>query len=86
MKRQEKKETVQAMDNGELLKAAMKERGMMQVDLADKLGVLQSSISGNINRKRMGLDVFCTMLNAMDYDVAVVDRETGEIMWKVAVK
>lgn len=77
---------ISVMDEGSILKSAMKERGMMQVDLADKLGVLQSSISGNINRKRMGLEVFSTMLNAMEYDVAVVDRATGEVMWKVAVK
>ena len=77
---------IETMENGEIIKAALKERGMMQIDLADKLGVLQSSISGSINRKRVGLDVFCTILNAMDYDVAVVDRTTGEVMWKVEVK
>ena len=80
------KGSIPVMDNGEILRSAMKKREMMQVDLADKLGVFQSSISGNVNRKRMGLDVFSTMLNAMDYDVAVVDRNTGEVMWKVAVK
>lgn len=85
MARKEKKE-IQAIEERQILKNALKERGMMQVDLADKLGILQSAVSGNINRRRMGLDVFSTMLNAMDYDVAVVDRETGEIMWKVAVK
>ena len=85
MAQKEKKE-IQGMDSGMILKNAMKSRSMMQIDLADKLGVLQSSISGNINRKRMSLEVFNTMLNAMDYDVAVVDRETGEVMWKVAVK
>ena len=80
------KEGIPVMEEGKILKDAMKERRIMQVELADKLGVLQSSISGNINRKRMSLEVFSTMLNAMDYDVAVVDRNTGEVMWKVAVK
>ena len=77
---------VPAMDSGAILKSAMKERSIVQVDLADKLGVLQSAVSGNINRKRMSLDVFSTMLDAMDFDVAVVDRESGEVMWRVEVK
>jgi len=80
------KANVPVMESGDVLRAAIKARGMMQMDLADRLGVLQSSISGNINRKRMGLEVFGTMLDAMNYDVAVVDRETGEVMWKVALK
>ena len=79
-------ESVPVMEEGSILKNAMKDRHMMQVDLADKLGVLQSSVSGNINRRRMSLEVFSTMLNAMEYDVAVVDRKTGEVKWKVAVK
>ena len=77
---------VPVMEEGDILKASIKERGITQVDLADRLGIRQSSLSGNINRRRMSLEVFGEILNAMDYDVAVVDRETGEIMWKVAVK
>lgn len=69
-----------------ILREAMKERLMTQVDLADKLGILQSSLSGSLNRKRASVEVFCRILDAMDYDVAVIDRETGEVMWKVAVK
>ena len=69
-----------------ILREAMKARGITQVVLADKLGVLQSSLSGSLNRKRSSMEVFCRLLNAMDYDVAVVDRETGEVVWKVAVK
>ena len=70
---------------GDILRASMKERGITQVELADKLGILQSSLSGNINRRRMSLEVFREILDAMEYDVAVVDRRTGEIMWKVEV-
>lgn len=84
---QKRKETdIPVMEEGAILKASIKERGITQVELADRLGVLQSSVSGNINRRRMSLEVFSTMLNAMDYDVAVVDRETGTVMWKVEVK
>ena len=77
---------VEALEENKIIRVAMKERGVVQVELAKRLGILQSSLSGNINRTRMSLDVFNTMLNAMDYDVAVVDRTTGEVKWKVVVK
>lgn len=80
------KEVVISSEPGDIIRNAMLHRGMVQVDLADKLGVLQSSLSGNINRKRISLSVFSKMLDAMDFDVAVVDRETGEVMWNVIVK
>lgn len=83
---QKKKEAILSSEPGDIIRNAMLHRGMVQVDLADKLGMLQSSISGSVNRKRMSLSVFNNMLDAMDFDVAVVDRETGEVMWKVAVK
>ena len=86
MAQKRKEADVPVMEEGAILKASIKERGITQVELADRLGVLQSSVSGNINRRRMSLEVFSTMLNAMDYDVAVVDRETGAVMWKVEVK
>ena len=75
-----------AEDEGFIMRSAMKKRSITQVDLADKLGVLQSSLSGSINRKRLSLEVFCRILNAMEYDVVVVDRKTEEPVWKVAVK
>ena len=68
----------------DIFRLAMKERNVKQIELADKLGILQSAVSGNLNRRRIGLDVFNTMLDALDYDVAVVDRTTGEIRWIVA--
>lgn len=68
----------------DIFRLAMNERNVKQVELADRLGVMQSSISGNLNRRRIGLEVFNTMLDALDYDVAVVDRTTGEIRWIVA--
>ena len=85
MARKEKEE-VRSWEPGDIIRNAMIDRGMLQIDLADKLGVLQSSVSGNINRKRMSLDVFSKMLDAMNFDIGVVDRETGEVMWKVIVK
>ena len=66
-----------------ILKKAMKERGLVQVTLAERLGMQQSSLCGNLNRSRIGMDVFRSILDAMGYDVVIVDRETGEAKWKV---
>lgn len=83
MAQKAKKVDVPVMEEGAILKASIKERGISQVELADRLGIRPSSLSGNINRRRMSLEVFGEVLNALEYDVAVVDRNTGEIMWKV---
>ena len=85
MKRMEDGSVVK-MEDTEILRNAIKERGVLQSDLADKLGVLQSTISMHLNRKRIGLDVFRSILDAIDYDVVIVDRNTGEAVWKVDQK
>ena len=84
MARAKTNKEVTTVRDADILRMALKERNMKQMDLADKLGVLQSTISGNLNRPRLGLEVFNSMLDAMDYDVAVVDRTTGEVRWIVA--
>ena len=66
-----------------ILKRALHWRGMTQQDLAEKMGVIQPTISGNLNRKRMGLDVFRSILDVLDYDVVVVDRRNGRPIWIV---
>lgn len=86
MAKKVKYESIEAEESREILKKAIKERGTTQIDVADKLGMYQSGLSGLINRPKMTMYGFCTVLNAMEYDVAVVDRNTGEVMWKVAVK
>ena len=75
---------MERMEDKKILKAAMKTRGMVQVVLAERLGVTQTALSGNMNRNRMSLDVFMDILNELDYDVVVVDRKTGESVWTVA--
>lgn len=86
MAKKVKHDAVQTDECGAILKQAMKERGATQVEVADKLGMLQTGVSGLINRPKMTMYGFSTVLNALDYDVAVVDRNTGEVVWKVAVK
>lgn len=86
MARKMKAQEIPEKEAGDIIREALKERYMLQVDLADKMGIRQASLSGNINRKRISLDVFWTVMNAMEYDVAVIDRTTGEVMWKVTTK
>lgn len=67
----------------EILKTALAERGLTQGQLGERIGMIQTAVSGNMNRGRMSLGMFRKLLEAMDYDVCVVDRETGEIKWTV---
>ena len=74
--------------NQEILKLALAESGKRQVDLAEELHVNQATISTNMRRDRMGMDVFVRLLNAMGYSV-VVGKETEdgfEAKWTVSAK
>ena len=62
---------MQKGNTGEILRSVMVVTGTKQVDIAARMGILQSSVSGNLNRRRMGLDVFERMLQVMGYTVAV---------------
>ena len=86
MTKKEKYDAIEAMGCSDILKTAIQERETTQLAVADKLGMYQSGLSGLIHRPKMTMYGFGTILNAMDYDVAVVDRKTGEVMWKVKVK
>ena len=77
------REDLEEMRSGDVLRTAMRERNVRQTDLGARLGMQQASVSGNLNRTRMGLDVFIKMLDAMGYDVVVADRKTNEAVWKV---
>jgi transcriptional regulator with XRE-family HTH domain len=66
-----------------ILRKAQRSRNVTQEKLADTLGVKQNTLSGNMRRDRMSLGVFGRILTALDYDIVIVDRETGEAMWKL---
>lgn len=70
----------------DIIKYARKARGTTQDVIAGKLGIKQNALSQGVNRSRMSLWMFSRVLNALDYDVVVVDRETGEPMWKLLVE
>lgn len=69
-----------------ILKKAQRMRNMTQMELADALGMKQNSLSGSMRRDRMSLGVFAKILDALDYDVVIADRETGNVMWKLEVE
>ena len=68
-----------------VLRSAMKERGLTQTVLAGQLGTSQNGLSNNINRMRMSVQVLKELLDAMEYDLVVVDRRTGEQKWRIDV-
>ena len=70
----------------DIMKAAQKSRQVTQDVIAEKLGIKRNALSQGINRSRMSLFMFSRVLNALDYDVVVVDRNSGEPMWKLYVE
>lgn len=70
----------------DVLKLAQKTRGVTQLALAEKLNMKQNSLSQNMSRSRMSLGMFGRILNALGYDIVVVDRDSGEPMCKLYVE
>ena len=77
------KKEIEKADEKEIMFGAMHERGAKQAEMAEKLGLKQPSLSGNMNRSRTSLEFFVKFLDALDYDVVIVDRNSGEMAWKV---
>ena len=69
------------LDGNNILKSAKDERGLTLAQLADRMGLKQSAVSGQINRGRVSLDAFENILRVMEYDVVIVDRKSGEVKW-----
>lgn len=76
---------MESMNEKEIMRVTRVERKVTQTVLAGRLGMSQNALSANMLRKRTSLGMFVNILGAMDYDVCVIDRETGEIKWKVEV-
>lgn len=80
-----KTESMVLAEDKTILKEAMRSRQMTQAELAEQLNVNQSTVSTNMRRDRMGLDVFVKYLDSMGYDVAIVDRNDKKEKWIVEV-
>lgn len=74
------------MNEQEAIREAMKIRGFNQKFLADKAGFKgQSTVAEYLRSKHMRVDNFIRMLNAMDFDLMVVDRASDK-SWKVELE
>lgn len=69
----------------DVIRAAMKARGLTQTALAKEMGIAQNSLSNTVNRARMSVVSVKELLNVMGYDLVVVDRKTGEQCWRIDV-
>ncbi len=70
----------------ELVKKAMKARGYTQAMLAKKLGYSGSNaIAMALSGRNMRVDIFLTMLNALDFEVVIKDKNTTnrENVWNL---
>lgn len=76
---------MEAKIENDVIRAAMKERGLTQRVLSGRMGTAQNSLSNSINRTRMSVQVLKELLDAMEYDLVVVDRRNGMEKWKIDV-
>ena len=62
------------MTDKEILRKALEEANLTQTELAGMVGVSRASVSTNIRRDNMGLDIFVHYLNLMGYVVFVGEK------------
>lgn len=77
---------IRELPERDIMKRAQKKRGVTQDVVAERLGIKRNSLCQNMNRSRMSLNVFTGVLDALDYDIVIVDRNTGEAEWKLYVE
>lgn len=73
------------MNEIEILKTAIEERNISKTDLAAKLGYKRTSSVTNVltGDRKVLLNNFCKMLNAIGYDVVVRDQYDKKKEWVV---
>lgn len=74
---------VKQLTGRDVMRRAQRERSVTQETLAGKIGIKRNALCQNMNRSRLSLSTFSDVLTALDYDIVIVDRETGEAMWKL---
>ena len=82
MKRSEMKEEV-ILGSKEIMRKAKEESGTTQKDLAERLGMLQTSVSAGFAREHISLELFCKYMDGLGYAVAVVGKQDGDVRWIV---
>lgn len=82
MKRKEVKEEI-VLGSKEIMRKAKEESGTTQKALAEKLGMLQTSVSAGFAREHISLELFCKYMDGMGYAVAVIGKRDGDVRWVV---
>lgn len=81
----DEKQYVEKQIDRSILKSAQRSRKVTQDVIAERIGIKRNSLCQNMSRPRMSLGMFAKILSALDYDVVVVDRQTGEEKWMLFV-
>lgn len=69
------------MKFNDIIRSAMKQTGITQVQLGEKLGVRQTAISNTVVRPGTTVSKFVIIMDALGYDVVVKPRKgDGESM------
>ena len=58
------------------VKEVMRMRGVKQIELADRIRVKQSTLSERMSQKNVSVQKLDEMLNAMDYKIVIVPRNS----------
>ena len=77
------------MNEKEIIRKAMEVRGINQTILADRAHLKrQSNVSEMLRSKNLRVDNLVLLLNAMDFDVIVKDRNGSnrENVWKIELE
>lgn len=69
-----------------LIKSALKEKGMTQKELAIMLGIDHQTLRNRLYRGSFSVDSAADILNKLEYDIAIIDRKTGEVIHEKGVK
>lgn len=77
---------VNTLNERVILRNALRGRQMTQLTLSERMNMKQSALSQNMARPRMSLGMFAKILDALNYDVVIVDRMSGEASWKLEVE
>lgn len=82
MKRKDIAEEV-ILGSKEIMRKAKEESGTTQKALAERLNMLQTSVSAGFSREHISLELFCKYMDGMGYAVAVIGKRDGAVHWVV---
>ena len=73
------------VNTSDAIEFALKKKKMKKGDLAKKMGIHPSALSGHIHRTKIGADVFLNVLSAMGYTVMVGKKSDDgfDPMWEL---